>query len=228
MNFAGAVGRNDDEWWFGGRFGNGFYGTIPAFIAFAFLLAGLFSMTVIDARTFTIPIQIPLFVTATAFIAYPAQAIFPARVVGGQDWPIVTGDWMWTGVSMGGMVGVVISFLLLRLGKLRHSFADYNDYLTDDHEVLADYPQERSRGKMLAFSGICNGLGAIIMVLLLGRFLLSPPRPGGSRPEGIQGQVQEAVDPADVLLRKVTGVAAHGANGSLQVHLLRDHVERLR
>ncbi|MCC5793498.1 MAG: MFS transporter [Chromatiales bacterium] len=33
--------------------------------------------------------------------------------------------------------------------------------------VLADYPQERSRGMMLAGSGICNGLGAVMMVLLL-------------------------------------------------------------
>jgi MFS family permease len=33
--------------------------------------------------------------------------------------------------------------------------------------VLADYPQERSRGLMLAGSGVCNGLGAVMMVLLL-------------------------------------------------------------
>jgi hypothetical protein len=33
--------------------------------------------------------------------------------------------------------------------------------------VLADYPQERSRGMMLAGSGICNGLGAVAMVGLL-------------------------------------------------------------
>jgi len=33
--------------------------------------------------------------------------------------------------------------------------------------VLADYPMERSRGVLLGASGICNGLGAITMVLLL-------------------------------------------------------------
>jgi len=33
--------------------------------------------------------------------------------------------------------------------------------------VLADYPLDRSRGKLLAASGICNGLGAISMVVLL-------------------------------------------------------------
>jgi len=33
--------------------------------------------------------------------------------------------------------------------------------------VLADYPLDRSRGMLLAASGVCNGLGAITMVLLL-------------------------------------------------------------
>ncbi len=136
-------GQIAGPWWFGGRFGNGFFGSIPAFIAFAFLLAGLFSMTVIDARTFTIPIQIPLFVTFTAFIAYPVQALFPMRIVSGQDWPIVTGDWLWAGASIGGMAGVVVAVVLLRVGFLRHSFADYDEYLTDEHEVLADYPHAR-------------------------------------------------------------------------------------
>ena len=35
--------------------------------------------------------------------------------------------------------------------------------------VLADYPQNRSRGKMVALGGICNGLGAFVAVLLLSR-----------------------------------------------------------
>ncbi len=35
--------------------------------------------------------------------------------------------------------------------------------------VLADYPQERSRGFMVAISGVANGLGAVMCVLLLSR-----------------------------------------------------------
>jgi MFS family permease len=35
--------------------------------------------------------------------------------------------------------------------------------------VLADYPRECSRGLMVAASGICNGLGAMVFVLLLSR-----------------------------------------------------------
>ena len=34
--------------------------------------------------------------------------------------------------------------------------------------VVADYPQERSRGKMLAFVGFLNGLGVMLVIALLG------------------------------------------------------------
>ncbi len=76
-------------------------------------------------------------------------------------------------------VGTVLTLLpltetLLQLGVLRAFYGVGSACITSMMAtVLADYPQERSRGKMLAFSGICNGLGAIFMVLLMGRLLLS-------------------------------------------------------
>lgn len=114
----------------------------PAFVVLAFLISGLVAMTVIDARTFTIPIQIPLFVTFTAFIAWPLQWILPHRTSAAQTWPIPGIGWTGLLMSVGGMVGVVIAFALLKAGRLRYSFADYNDYVKDG-EVLADYPHAR-------------------------------------------------------------------------------------
>jgi MFS family permease len=35
--------------------------------------------------------------------------------------------------------------------------------------VMADYPQEKSRGKMVAFAGMANGAGAVAMILTLSR-----------------------------------------------------------
>lgn len=70
-------------------------------------------------------------------------------------------------------VGVVLALLplaetLLQLGILRGFYGIGAACITSMMAtVLADYPQERSRGKMLAGSGICNGLGAVIMVGLL-------------------------------------------------------------
>ena len=59
---------------------------------------------------------------------------------------------------------------LLQLGILRAFYGVGSACITSMMAtVLADYPQERSRGKMLAFAGICNGLGAIFMAVLLGR-----------------------------------------------------------
>ena len=54
----------------------------PMFTAHLVLLAGLVAMTMIDARTFTIPIQIPLVVTVVAFCAHAIQAFIPP-VAGG-------------------------------------------------------------------------------------------------------------------------------------------------
>ncbi len=114
----------------------------PAYVIFAFMLAGLVAMTVIDARTFTIPIQIPVFITVAAFVLWPLQAILPTRVSAAQTWPIVGVGWTGFMMSIGGMLGVLIAYMLLRTGRLRYSFADYNDYVKEG-EVLADYPHAR-------------------------------------------------------------------------------------
>src|SRR5690606_40369061 len=50
VSWWGEIGG---QWWYR----NGPVRTAPTFIAFAFLIAGLVAMTVIDARTFTIPIR---------------------------------------------------------------------------------------------------------------------------------------------------------------------------
>jgi MFS family permease len=39
--------------------------------------------------------------------------------------------------------------------------------------IVADYPQDRSRGKMVALSGLFNGLGVIAITVIFGRFM--PP-----------------------------------------------------
>jgi leader peptidase (prepilin peptidase) / N-methyltransferase len=133
--FWGDIGG---PWWH--------YNTIvrawPAFVAWSFLIAGLVAMTVIDARTFTIPIQIPLFITFTAFIAYPLQWLMPLTNATAQTWPIPGVGWPGLMMSVGGMLGVVIAYFLLRTGRMRYSFADYGEYVKEG-EVLGDYPHAR-------------------------------------------------------------------------------------
>jgi leader peptidase (prepilin peptidase)/N-methyltransferase len=132
-------GEIGGPWWVR----NTFFHAWPAYFALAFLVASLISMTMIDARTFTIPIQIPVFVTVVAFVLYPLQAVLavspaPTR----QSWMLPCLDWGWTAIIWGGMVGVVIAMMLLRTGVIRFSFADYDEYIKGD-EVIAQYPHAR-------------------------------------------------------------------------------------
>jgi leader peptidase (prepilin peptidase)/N-methyltransferase len=134
-------GEIGGEWWYD----NGFWRVVPAFVAWSFLIAGLIAMTMIDAKTFTIPIQIPVFVTVSAFIAYPLQTLLPLRplaTVATQTWPIPCVGWSGCLAAFGGVIGILIGILLLRSGRLRYSFADYEDYV-EEGETLGDYPHAR-------------------------------------------------------------------------------------
>jgi MFS family permease len=81
--------------------------------------------------------------------------------------PIYVIGFLWVGAVM---VLLPLTETLLQLGILRAFYGVGSACITSMMAtVLADYPQERSRGKMLAASGICNGLGAIVMAVLLGQ-----------------------------------------------------------
>jgi leader peptidase (prepilin peptidase)/N-methyltransferase len=117
-------------WWYA----NGFFRTWPAFIAILVMFSGLVAMTLVDARTFTIPIEIPATVTIVAFAAHLLQGVlsdtpkvWPAPMGGAGPLPQVDAAWAFAAAM--GMLGLMISWMLLRRGVLRYSFADYNDYL---------------------------------------------------------------------------------------------------
>ncbi len=81
--------------------------------------------------------------------------------------PIYVIGFLWVGAVM---ILLPLTETLLQLGILRAFYGIGSACITSMMAtVLADYPQERSRGKMLAASGICNGLGAIVMAVLLGQ-----------------------------------------------------------
>jgi leader peptidase (prepilin peptidase) / N-methyltransferase len=167
------------EWWHSPHT-SGIIRTWPLFIAIAFMLAGLVAMTVIDARTFTIPIQIPLFITIAAFIAHPLQAFMPQPRMAPTAWPIPATDWHWFMVAAGGMIGVIAGIVLLRFGVLRYSFADYQDYVEED-QVLGDYPH--ARREMLVE---VTFLLPCVFGLLLGWFLGASVGWAGSPPVMLQ------------------------------------------
>ncbi len=163
--WLGAIGG---EWWSMQSFAKAW----PAYVLLSFLLAGLWAMTVIDARTFTIPIQIPMFITILAFVLWPLQGALATAWPRAVTWPIPGVTWWWFMVACGGMLGVVVSRVLLAVGVFRWSFADYEDYVQDD-EPLADYPHaRREMGVELVY------LLPIVVGLLLGGWI------GGMLPDG--------------------------------------------
>ncbi|HMN95326.1 MAG TPA: prepilin peptidase [Phycisphaerales bacterium] len=109
--------------------------TLPAFLVQGILLIALLVMARIDARTFTIPIQVPNAVVGIALVLWPLQAVIPAaapaRVIAAEEgtwWPmpVVEG-----GVALGAFgaaVGLAIMTGLLWCGRIRPSFADYDEY----------------------------------------------------------------------------------------------------
>ncbi len=164
-------GQVGGDWWVS----NTIFRAWPVFVAFAFMLAALLAMTVIDARTMTIPLEIPLFVTITAFVAYPLQSLLPHRSWSGATWPIPGVDWPWFMTAVGGMAGVVLALILRRANVLHHSFADYHEHV-DENEPVGDYPHaRREMGVEILFLLPC--IIGLVAGHVIGRQLPAAPPP---------------------------------------------------
>ncbi|MAC20872.1 MAG: hypothetical protein CMJ23_14560 [Phycisphaerae bacterium] len=165
-------------WWRVGGFGE----TWPAFAVLMTMIAGLVAATLVDARTFLIPAGITNVVGIVAIIGWGLQGLLPAReamvlLEAAGDGPLPGVGWPVVGLVSGATIGNIVALVLLRRGILTRSFADYEEYVTDD-EPLADYPHgRREMVREMAF------LLPIISLGLLGWWLCSlvsldagPPR----------------------------------------------------
>ena len=167
--FWGDVGG---VWWST----NTYFRTFPAFTIHAFLIAGLVSMTMIDARTFLIPIEIPRFIIITAFLFWPAQSLglFNLRAPMAQPWPIPLADsWGLILMAGGGLAGVLLATGLLYAGILRPSFHDYEEYVRDD-EPLADYPHAR-REVLVELGFLVPCIIGLVAGWFIGAAMAGPP-----------------------------------------------------
>ena len=132
---------------------NGIVRTWPAFVALLFLVGALVAMTIIDARTYTIPLALAWIPTAIAVLFHVGHALWfqldhgPLDLISpglwladdGTRWEAARGwlwtlptpmpqNWGWIGAGLGGVLGIPVSLLLQRLGLIRYSFADYEQW----------------------------------------------------------------------------------------------------
>lgn len=136
--------------------GYGLVATWPIPLLYCILFSALLAMTIIDLRTYTIPIELTWAVTIPAFVFHAMMPIWPGGHlhlplsslppgVNGIDfgqWTIPLVGPAGLGASLGGLAGMVISTILIRTNQLRYSFLDFDLYVKDGDEII-DYPHPR-------------------------------------------------------------------------------------
>lgn len=127
----------------GPSWGEGYFTwTWPSLVVVLTLFSCLIAVTLIDARTFHIPMALLIVPVVVAVIAHPLHAAwiqsklptFPRlpRAATGWEWSIATPGvrgWPWIGAAIGATVGLGIANLLLWKGWIKRSFADYDDWV---------------------------------------------------------------------------------------------------
>lgn len=147
---------------------NGAVLTWPATVVLLVLLGCLVAMTIIDARTSTIPLSLTWVPAALALVLHTGSAVWfyqkfgnPVLVPGfeylrvpnaarmewhtapGEVWTLATGGlrgWKFIGMGLGGSLGLLVSLLLLKLGWITRSFADFEAWYQSHH--TASRPQQ--------------------------------------------------------------------------------------
>jgi leader peptidase (prepilin peptidase)/N-methyltransferase len=120
--------------------------TWPEFVILLLLLGSLTAMTLVDARTFTIPLPLTWFpaVVALGHVVHAAYLKWPMVKLmtraPGEVWAIPTPGffgWGWIGAGIGGILGLGVSNALMSAGLIRRSFEDYAEW---EAEHLASAP----------------------------------------------------------------------------------------
>jgi leader peptidase (prepilin peptidase)/N-methyltransferase len=147
----------------------GFAASWPAFAVFLMAIAGLVAMTIVDAKTMLIPVEIPTAVTIVAFVGWLGQGFLPESRALRDLVPIPVASWTVTFAAVGMLLGLGVSRWLLSTGRLRPSFADWGEFVKEGDDGGA-YPHARREMLVeLAFllPGFAGaGLACVVAALL--------------------------------------------------------------
>lgn len=118
---------------------NGAGQTWPVFVVLMFLVGSLVAMTIVDAKTTTIPLVLAWVPAGVAVLVLPLHALWYEltyhrglfRVANGFAWTLPTPgpyEWGLIGACIGGVMGLGIGNILMSAGLIRRSFADYEEW----------------------------------------------------------------------------------------------------
>ena len=120
--------------------------TWPIFITHLFIVASLVAMTLVDAKTFTIPLVLPwaalaVGITFHTFGAALVQSSYMHHLqttAANAIWSLPTPGWSpfgshgtglwWIGASIGATLGLILANILLHYKLIRRSFEDYPEW----------------------------------------------------------------------------------------------------
>lgn len=117
----------------------GFSAGWPLFVMTLIMVGSLVAMTLCDARTYMIPLQLAWAPGIVGVIAHTGWALWLqlqnrtlVKVEPGWTWALASpgatpagGGWWMVGASFGGVLGLLIGNVLVSYGLIRRSFADY-------------------------------------------------------------------------------------------------------
>jgi len=103
----------------------GLMGSWPIVIVHLMLIASLIAATMIDIKHYIIPLGIPYVVIVLALIVYPAAVYWDSNFIQVVAFTGAGG----VRIALGGLIGLVLANVMLRLGWLPYSFADEQEWV---------------------------------------------------------------------------------------------------
>ncbi len=208
-----------DNWWRDRQFS----GSWPGFLVVLTLLSMLVPITLIDAKTYLIPLSLTLVVAGAAAVLWPLQTTLTVgfRVpLTSPPTPLPVPSGTAAAAAFGGLAGVLVLTVLLRRGWWKASFADYDQFVREG-ETLGDYPHARREAlrEIVHLVPIAAGLaiGAVIGARVWG---------GAAPPDWVEAlaavSIGYLVGGGMVWITRILGTLAVGreAMGLGDVHLL--------
>lgn len=199
-------------------------GSWPGYLVLLALLGTLVPITLIDARTYLIPLGLTLFISIVAAGGWALQSVIP------QSWPVpptapalpLPRVGAAVGLAaLGGVAGAIALAALLARGVWRRSFHDYESFVRPG-ETLGDYPHARREALRELWH-----LGPIAMGLAVGAWIGGWLLAEGAMLPGVVEALAAAslgylVGGGLVWLVRILGTLAFGreAMGLGDVHLL--------